>query len=452
MTTSDSHNSPTKSGSAVGPRLRIWFTEIGEPLPLEGDVRLHRYGNLTQALAREGHDVTWWTSNFTHAAKRFVVDSDCIETFKGVTLRILKGPGYKRNISPARFKHQSHFARRFYEEAQHLSPPDILISPIPTLETAELAVKYAKEKGVSVLTDIRDEWPEDFVRLAPKPARWAARLVLHNYFRKVNYICKNVDGILGISQRQLNYGLKFANRPQGPNDGIFPLGYNTRPLDPQKVAEAAGWWRTKGVTGDKFTLVFFGTIGPFFNLSTIVAAARKLTPEIPLQFVLCGHGSRLDRYISEAKDVPSVVFPGWVNEPQIAALMNMAKVGLAPYESGAHSMALPNKPFEYFSGSLPVISSIKGELSQYIADHDCGRTYDADSVDSLCEAIRELYHKPDLREQMGARANSLLRAHFTTDIIFSRLNRHLIDVVERYRSTKQKCAAPIAHETVEARS
>lgn len=417
-------------------RLKIWFTEIGEPLPLEADVRLHRYGNLTQSLSRAGHDVTWWTSNFTHAAKRFVVDSDHVGEFNGVTLRILKGPGYRKNISPARFRHQAHFARRFYDAAQQMTPPDILISPIPTLEAAELAVRYGKEKGIPVLTDIRDEWPEDFVRLAPKFARCAARLALHFYFKKVKYICKNATGILGISQRQLNYGLNFSKRQQGPNDGIFPLGYNTRQIDPAKVHEASGWWRQHGVTGDKFTLVFFGTIGPFFNLGTVIEAARKLSAEIPLQFVFCGHGSRLDRYRTEAKDLPNIIFPGWVNEPQIASLMKMAKVGLAPYASDAQSMSLPNKPFEYFAGSLPVISSIKGELSKYIADHDCGRTYEADSVESLCTAIRELYHKPDVREQMGSRANRLLNEQFTTEIIFDHLNRHLINVVERFKNQK----------------
>lgn len=438
-------------GAAARSQLKIWFIEIGEPLPLERDARLHRYGNLTQALARAGHDVTWWTSNFTHAAKTFVVDDDRVERVNGVTLRILKGPGYKRNISLARFAHQAHFARRFYEAAQQATPPDIIIAPIPTLEAAELAVRYARERGIPVLTDIRDEWPEDFVRLAPKPARWLARLLLHSYFKKVNYICKNVDGILGISMRQLGYGMKFADREQGPNDGMFPLGYNTNPVDSAKVAESARWWHDQGVRGDRFTIAFFGTIGPFFNIGTVIAAARKLSHQFPVQFVLCGTGSRLERHKEDAKDVPSVLFPGWVNGPQIAALMKMAHVGLAPYASDAPSIALPNKPFEYFSGGLPVISSIKGELREYITQYDCGRNYDADSVDSLVATIRELQEKPALREQMGIRAKSLLDEQFTTEIIFNRLNRHLIEVVRRHNSAEHGIAPRLNHELVDAR-
>lgn len=50
--------------------MKLWFTEIGEPLPNEKDVRLHRYGMLTKALAALGHDVVWWTSSFSHAVKK----------------------------------------------------------------------------------------------------------------------------------------------------------------------------------------------------------------------------------------------------------------------------------------------------------------------------------------------------------------------------------------------
>ncbi len=419
-------------------KLTIWFTEIGEPLPQEQDQRLHRYGMLTQFLAQRGHDVTWWTSTFTHANKRFVRDGDTVEFLNGVTIRMLKGPGYQRNISPQRFKHQAHFAGRFGEEARKLSPPDLLISPVPTLETADVAVRYGLEVKRPVLTDIRDEWPEDFARLAPKPLRWAARLVLSSYYTKIRNICRNATGIMGISRRQLNYGLSFSGRGRQDNDGVFPLGYRPSAYAPEKVEEASAWWRSLGVTGDRFIGVFFGTIGPFFDLSTVIKAARALSSDFPLQLVLCGHGSRLERFKAEAAGVPAVIFPGWVDGPKIEALMRMANVGLAPYAEDAHSMALPNKPFEYFSGSLPVISSIQSELKDYLDQHKAGITYRASSVEELCAAIRELQRDPAKCEAMGKRAHHLLLEHFTTDQIYARMEEHMLGVVERYAAAQAK--------------
>jgi glycosyltransferase involved in cell wall biosynthesis len=126
-----------------------------------------------------------------------------------------------------------------------------------------------------------------------------------------------------------------------------------------------------------------------------------------IQFVLCGDGSSLKQYKKLALQTPSVLFPSWVEASKITALMEIAEVGLAPYAANTR-MSLPNKPFEYFAGGLPVVSSIQGELKQILADNDCGRTYDPDSVESLCDAIRELHSSETLRMDMGRRAKKVV--------------------------------------------
>ena len=55
--------------------MKISIVEIGEPLPLEENVRLLRYGNFCRYLASKGHEVTWWTSSFSHMPKKHLVDS-----------------------------------------------------------------------------------------------------------------------------------------------------------------------------------------------------------------------------------------------------------------------------------------------------------------------------------------------------------------------------------------
>lgn len=410
--------------------MRVWFVEIGEPLPVQKDVRLHRVGNLSREFAAAGHDVTWWTSNFVHVEKTFVREGAATETVDGVQVRMLPGLGYQRNVSPRRFQHQADFAAKFAAEARkHPSPPDIILGPVPTIEGGYAAVQFGKERGIPVLTDIRDEWPDEFVRLAPSPARWIARLILSSYFKKMEFLCKNATGIIGISDRKLDYGLSFAARPRGATDGIFPIGYDPTPQDPTKVAAAKAWWKEKGVRDDAFVACFFGTIGKFFNMKTVINAARKLRGEMPIQVVLCGYGSDLDNYAKQAAGIPEVLFPGWVDAPKIAALMEMSSVGLAPYFSDA-SMSLPNKPFEYFSGSLPVVSSLKGELAGLLAEHRCGVTYDDADVEGLCAEIRGL-KDPAIRREMGARGRKLLMDRFTVQSIAAGLIQHCEQVVRR---------------------
>ena len=418
-------------------KMKIWVTEIGEPLPVESGVRLHRYGMLTKALSSYGHDVVWWTSSFSHAPKKHVCDDDWNTVVNGVTLRILKGPGYRKNVSYQRIRHQKHFANKFYKLAMGCDAPDLIISTVPTLEVAEIAVRFGNEHKITVIIDIRDEWPDELVDLAPKPLRGIARLLLYAYFKRMEYICQNATGIVAVSKSYLDYGLSFAKRQLGSNDGVFPLGYSSNRIDEKKLAEAKKWWMKQGVDEGAFICCFFGTIGKFFNLETVIKAANILSKEFQIQFVLCGDGSSLERYKKLASGTGSVIFPGWVDAPKIAALMEIANIGLAPYGSGTR-MSLPNKPFEYFAGGLPVVSSIQGELKQILTDNGCGLTYDPDSANSLSDALRRLHGDEDLRKSMARQAIHLSKEKFSIECISTQFNNHIINVVEEYRNKRKR--------------
>lgn len=411
--------------------MRIWITEIGEPLPMEGAVRLQRYGMLSRELARRGHEVVWWTSNFSHTPKKFITTGDWSGVVDGVTLRALDGLGYRRNVSIQRFRHQAHFARRFYAEAPKHEKPDVLISPVPTIEAAAMATRFAVEQKIPIVTDIRDEWPDEFVDIAPKPLRWAARIALDGYFRKMEFICRNVTGIIGTSQKKLGYALRFARRSRGANDCVLPIGYQAETGNEEKIAAARAWWKEQGVRENAFICCFFGTIGRFFDLDTVIEAARLMRRSHDIQLVLAGDGSSFARFREQARDLDNVLFPGWIDQPKIAALMQMAHAGLAPYARGAR-MSLPNKPFEYFSGALPVLSSLKGELEEILVTRACGLNYEADSAEQLVSRLRYLHSNPSERKVMGERGRQLLVEEFSVEVIARRYEEHLEKVARAH--------------------
>ena len=215
-----------------------------------------------------------------------------------------------------------------------------------------------------------------------------------------------------------------------PDD--IPFGYTEKFVDTEKISKVCKWWKQQGVDKSAFICCFFGTIGKFFNLKTVIDTAKILSKEFKIQFVLCGNGSSLSKYKKMAKNVESVIFPGWVDAPKIIALMSISDVGLAPYAANT-KMSLPNKPFEYFAGGLPVVSSIRGELKQIIAENDCGKTYNADSVEELCNALRDLYYSEYKRRLMGLSAKMLLKNKYSIEHISNCLNKHLENVIKNYK-------------------
>jgi len=410
------------------PPLRIWVTEIGEPLPFEPDARLHRYGLFTRYLALRGHDVTWWTSTFSHAPKAHVLPGDAVRTVAGVTIRALHGPGYRRNVSLARMRHHAAFAEAFAAAARKLPPPDLLIAPIPTVEVAQRAVEFARERSVPCVVDIRDRWPDELVNVAPRVLRPIATRLAASLYEKAHFACRNADGILGVSDGEVDYGLALAGRGRSERDHFFPLGYSLGQLTAQSGSDAAqGWIESLQLEPDALVGCFVGTIGRYFDLETVVRAVERLRAEIPVQVVLAGSGSSLERVRRAARGSRGVVLPGWISGPQIAALLARSHFALAPYRADA-TMTFPNKPFEYMAGALPIVSTLRGQMEALLAEQRCGLTYRADSVDELCACIRTLARDEAERRALGARGRRLLEARFESEVVFRDAEAHLLRI------------------------
>lgn len=419
--------------------MKVWIVEIGEPLPLEENVRLHRYGNYSKYLAEQGHEVTWWTSSFSHAIKKHLVEEDSVKVVDGVELRLIKGIGYSRNISLSRIQHQKHFAEEFFKQAEQLiqsnNRPDIIMAPIPTVDGAYAAVTLGKKHNIAVIADVRDLWPDEIRDLAPVPLRGLASWFLKKSYNKMQYVCKNASCIVGVSQSYLEYGLAQAGRPQSPRDFVFPLGYQIQNFDKEQKSKAEEWWKGLNVPSQAFKICFFGTIGKFFDLDTVLEAAKELGPDF--YFVLGGDGSALEAYQNKSAQMglKNVKFTGWLKGPQIQLVMKNSQAGLAPYSVDA-KMSLPNKPFEYMSAGLPVISSIQKELKQILVNHEAGLTYLADSKKELISSILKLKHNPDLCTQMGRNSYQLFLKEFTTERVFAKATDKLQDIVQSFYQKK----------------
>jgi glycosyltransferase involved in cell wall biosynthesis len=334
-------------------------------------------------------------------------------------------------------RHQAAFAERFYAAAQELPAPDLLIAPIPTVEAAERAVAYARERGSASVVDVRDRWPEELVRLAPRVARPLARRLAASLYDKARFACRNADGIVGVSDGEVAYGLGLAGRERTERDACFPLGYSLDQLEAQRgAASAPEWIDALGLEPGAVVGSFVGTIGRYFDLDTVIGAVECLRRDLPVQVVLAGSGSSLARVRRAARGSAGVLFPGWISGPQIAALLARSDFALAPYRADA-TMSFPNKPFEYMACSLPIVSSLRGPLEALLAERRCGLTYRADSVDELCACIRTLARDPDERRAMGARGRQLLLERFESEVVFRRAEEHLQRIVAPAESARR---------------
>ena len=414
--------------------MRIWLVTVGEPLPTDGsNERLLRTGILAGFLSRRGHEVLWWTSAFDHVRKMHRAGKDTFVSLAGnYRIAMLHSCGYRRNISLARLSDHRGLARTFMELAPREPTPDVILCSMPTIELSRETVRYAKERGIPVVLDIRDLWPDVLLDIAPSWARSVARLFLSSLFRDLREACAGATAVIGITDPIVDWGVRYAGRPKTGLDRAFPFGYVGQIPLPGEMEKAQHYWGALGIGADpgEFLVCFFGTIGRQFDLDTVIMAARRLEGGARrFRFVLCGSGDMLPHYRKLAGDITNVVFPGWVGAAEIWTLMRIAWAGLAPYRNSMDfRLSLPNKSIEYLSAGLPLVSSLTGELERLLEEHGCGVTYTEGDAGSLATALVELYdHRAGL-ETMATNALALYHGRFTAELIYNELCGYLEDL------------------------
>jgi glycosyltransferase involved in cell wall biosynthesis len=408
--------------------VRVWLFKDGEALPVETGSRRMRMAMLADALRRDGHDVHWFHSTFLHGPKRLFVDQDVQHSVApGLTLHLIHAGGFRDNISFERYRFHRRYARRLRAHCMALPRPDVIVCAFPLIEVASWVVPFARTAGIPVVVDVRDCWPDTIVDVFPPVIRPLARAALDGDFRRTRAVMAEATAVTAMSNGVLRWALSHARRTPRPGDRVFPIGFPGLPAAHESALTAAlqPWLPALRA---KHLFTYVGTFGRTYDVELIVDAARELAPtdNVPhaAHFVLAGSGPRLDHVRRKAHGLPNVTVTGWLDQPDIRALLARSYAGLLPW-AGLDD-AMPNKFFEYIAAGLPVLSSAAGELAALVEREHVGISFPA-TADGLVDAVNRMSAQDD-REVMSARARELFSTRFREDLVYREFAAYVVDL------------------------
>lgn len=375
------------------PRLRIWLFNPYGPLPGEG-WREYSYVTIGSALADAGHDVTWWTSSFSHHFKTFrSKDWEDRVLPSGLTLRLVPTPGYRRNISPGRFWRDIVFGWRAYRRARTLPPPDVVFTSEPATMGGLAGVRLARKTGATLFYDQMDLWPELMVQSLPPRLRPVGHLLFAPIYRIRRSMFGRLDGAMALARPYLTSILEELPATRSiPSlvvyNGIDVPAFRTVMQQPLPDAIAPAFDRPG------LKAIFAGSLGPSYDVAPMINAASAMERSgSPTTIYIAGDGPERPKVEAAAASCANLVYLGKLAPDMLPRVYARCDVGLSCY-SASSNVEMCDKFYDYTAAGLIVVNSLQGEVRDWIEDAALGLQYRAGDAASLTQALVAVEQDP----------------------------------------------------------
>jgi len=382
--------------------VKIWLINAYGPIPLEG-WRDYRYTIIGNVLSAAGHDVLWWTSNFSHHFKRFRSEGWEDRTLSPrFRIRLVPTPGYSRNIGLARLRNELAFICRTYMRARREGRPDCIVVTDPPQTVGRLGVWLAGRWHCPLIFDVMDLWPELFALALPRRLRGLAPIIFSPMYlaRKRNY--SHADGLIALSQSYTDKMLAEVPRLRAAPVATVFNGIDVEAFR-EAMRESANGLHLPNKGAGEIWAVYAGSLGENYDVSTLMEAAVLLENRgVAIRILVAGDGPRaaaLQAFVRE-RQLGNLIYLGSVSKGCLPGLYRQCDIGISAYGPSS-TVAMPDKAYDYMAAGLPMVNSLRGELAALIDARQCGLNYAAGDPLSLAATFETLATDHNLRRAMA---------------------------------------------------
>ncbi|WP_415340957.1 glycosyltransferase family 4 protein [Clostridium perfringens] len=328
------------------------------------------------------------TTDFSHRTKE--KREKIYENLK-YKLTYVEELGYKKNVSIKRFFSHYIFARNLREYLLKRKKPDIIYCSIPSIDAAYYVTKYAKKNNIKLIIDIQDLLPEAFKMVLNIPI--ISDIIFYPMNKKANFVYKNADEIIGVSETYVNRALK-VNKKVEKGLSVF-LGTDLNYFD--SLIKSSKKY-------NNFTIVYVGTLGHSYNIKLIIDALEqvRLKYNKNINFLIMGDGPLKNEFQSYSKNKNlQIEFTGRLKYEDMVSRLKKCHLAVNPIIDGSAGSII-NKVGDYAAAGLPVINTQDcKEYKRLIEKYNIGFSFLNNDIAGISDKIFELYNDYNLIEKLG---------------------------------------------------
>lgn len=315
--------------------------------------------------------------------------------------------------------------------------PDVVIATSPQLLCACAGYVLARTKRTPFVFEVRDLWPESILAVDAM----GDNVLVRGLRRIARYLYEHSDQIVTVGEgyrREIHrrYGIPLEKMVSIPN------GADTEFFSPSPRANVVrreyGW-------GDRFVLMYVGTLGMAHGLSVALEAAARLRYDPRILFVFVGEGAEKKALQEQAAQLQleNVQFIDQQPKERIPLFYAACDAGLVTLrDTPLFQSVLPSKIFEYLAMERPILLGVGGQAGELVRDSGAGVLVPAGDPAALASATAELLARgADDLESMGRAGRRFVLERFRRKDQ-AQTYRQLLEAVVRRRQ-KVRSTGPV---------
>ncbi len=290
---------------------------------------------------------------------------------------------------------------------------DVIIASSPPLSGGVVGLLIALIKNKPLIFEAQDVWPGAAIELGVLKNKFLisiAKFFETQLYKKSCYIIAPTSG----TRKLLLKNNKFLN---GDKVVTVSNSVDLDMFDQQKLDYSV---RQKYKLGNKFVVLYLGTIGLQQGMPTLVECIEKLKTQKQIFFLIVGEGVYKETMIKAKKEkkLDNMLLLPAIKYREVPSYVNSSNIGIALLRKNRYQdAAIATKVFDYFAGRKPAIVSGGKEMQEILTDSKSGFWVEGEDPNLLSKKILEVFemNKKDLNK-IGQNGRILVEKVFNKQV------------------------------------